>query len=99
MKKATTTLGILLLAGTQAFAQTVATAANITTTTPVVVSNYSPYQDPIFYGLILVATMLLIYILQLQGVLKALANKAKRDRQKQSRHWPTTILIILIYTF
>jgi cytochrome c oxidase cbb3-type subunit 3 len=97
MKKATTSLGILLLAGTQAFAQTVTTAANINTTTPVVVSNYSPYQDPIFYGLILVATMLLIYILQLQGVLKALANKAKRDRQKQSRQWPTTILIILIY--
>ena len=97
MKKATTTLGILLLAGTQAFAQTVTTVPNVNTAAPVVVSNYSPYQDPIFYGLIFVAAMLLIYILQLQGVLKAVAKKAKLDKQKQSRQWPTTILIILIY--
>ena len=60
------------------------------------ISTYSPYQDPIFYGLILVAVMLLIYILQLQGVLKAVANKAKQDKKKQSRNWPTAIIIILI---
>jgi hypothetical protein len=60
------------------------------------VSTYSPYQDPIFYGLILVAAMLLIYIFQLQGVLKAVANKAKQDKKKQSQNWPTAILIILI---
>jgi cytochrome c oxidase cbb3-type subunit 3 len=41
--------------------------------------------------------MLLIYIWQLQGVLRAVANKAKQDKKKDSRQWPTTILIILIY--
>ena len=60
-------------------------------------STYSPYQDPIFYGLILVAAMLLVYIFQLQGVLTAVAKKAKQDKQKQSRNWPTAIIILLIY--
>lgn len=96
MKKATTILGILLLVGTQAFAQADTTAVNAKAMAALAEGNYSPYQDPIFYGLVLVAAMLLVYIFQLQGVMKAVAQKAKADKKKQSRNWPTAILIILI---
>jgi cytochrome c oxidase cbb3-type subunit 3 len=96
MKKATTILGVLLLVGTQAFAQTEAIASNSEALTTSPVSTYSPYQDPIFYGLVLVAAMLLVYIFQLQGVMIAVANKAKQDKKKKSNNWPTAILIILI---
>jgi hypothetical protein len=40
--------------------------------------------------------LFLVYIFQLQGVMKAVANKAKQDKKKQTRNWPTAILIILI---
>jgi len=90
-------MGLFMLVGTQAIAQADTTIVNAQTTASLAVANYSPYQDPIFYGLVLVATMLLIYIIQLQGVLIAVAQKTKSDKQKHSRNWPTTLVIILIY--
>jgi len=90
-------MGLFMLIETQAFAQADTTIVNAQTTASLAEGIYSPYQDPIFYGLVLVAAMLLIYIIQLQGVLIAVAQKAKSDKQKQSRNWPTTIVIILIY--
>lgn len=96
MKKANIILGLFMLVGTQAFAQADTTAVNAQDMAAFVEGNYSPYQDPIFYGLILVAAMLLVYIFQLQGVLKAVAQKAKQDKKKKAGNWPTAILIILI---
>ena len=89
-------MGLFMLVGTQAFAQADTTAVNAQAMAALAEGNYSPYQDPIFYGLTLVAAMLLVYIFQLQGVLTAVAKKAKQDKQKQSRNWPTAIIIILI---
>lgn len=90
-------MGLFMLVGTQTFAQADTTTVNAQAMAALVEGNYSPYQDPIFYGLILVAAMLLVYIFQLQGVLTAVAKKAKQDKQKQSRNWPTAIIILLIY--
>ena len=75
MKKAPTTLGILLLAGTQAFAQTVTTVPNVNTAAPVVVSNYSPYQDPIFYGLIFVAALPISFLRNIRASCSSTKNR------------------------
>ena len=50
-------------------------------------NKYSVYQDPVFYGLILIALVLLLYIFQLQSVLVGIAQKTKKEKKKNS-NWP-----------
>jgi cytochrome c oxidase cbb3-type subunit III len=53
---------------------------------------YSPYQDPVFYGLLLVVIVLLIFILQLQRVFAGVANGYAKN--KSNSIFPMIISLI-----
>lgn len=58
------------------------------------VAPYSPYQDPVFYGLVLVVVVLLIFILQLQRVFAGVANSYAKN--KSNGTFPMIISLIAL---
>lgn len=56
---------------------------------------YSPYSDPIFYGLLAVVVVLLIFILQLQRVFASVAREYSRGTIRNGGQSARIILLIL----
>ncbi len=61
---------------------------------PAEAAPYSPYQDPVFYGLLLVVIVLLIFILQLQRVFAGVANGFAKN--KSNSIFPMIICLITL---
>ena len=69
-----------------------AQAAPAAAAVPAEAAPYSPYQDPVFYGLLLVVVVLLIFILQLQRVFAGVANGFAKN--KSNSIFPMIICLI-----
>ena len=69
-----------------------AQAAPAAAAAPAEAAPYSPYQDPVFYGLLLVVIVLLIFILQLQRVFAGVANGFAKN--KSNSIFPMIICLI-----
>jgi cytochrome c oxidase cbb3-type subunit 3 len=88
MKKVLLAFASIMLTNVMAFAQTAAT-----TTVPPAAAKPSVYQSPVFYALALVAILLLIFIIQLGGVVSAVAkNYTKGDKSM----WDKMKMIIVL---
>jgi cytochrome c oxidase cbb3-type subunit III len=59
----------------------------------------SPYQDPVFYLLAVVAVILLAFIFQLQKVLIAVAQKGERKDSGGSKIVPSVLFILALAAF
>jgi|GEM_PF-173799 len=95
-------IAILLLSlGTPAvslWAQADATAAPAAADAAAVVENYSPYTDPTFYGLLVIATILLVYIFQLQHVLVAIAQREHLEKKNSKKNnIPLAAILTLLF--
>jgi cytochrome c oxidase cbb3-type subunit 3 len=71
-----------------------AQAAPAAAAAPAEAAQYSPYQDPVFYGLLLVVIVLLIFILQLQRVFAGVANGFAKN--KSNSIFPMIICLITL---
>ncbi len=71
-----------------------AQAAPAAAAAPAEAAPYSPYQDPVFYGLLLVVIVLLIFILQLQRVFAGVANGFAKN--KSNSIFPMIICLITL---
>jgi cytochrome c oxidase cbb3-type subunit 3 len=87
-------LPICLSLITMGAAAQAAPAANAPATVAAEAAPYSPYQDPVFYGLFLVVVVLLIFILQLQRVFAGVAKGYAKN--KSNSIFPIIICLITL---
>lgn len=87
-------LPICLSLITMGAAAQAAPAADAAATVAEEVAPYSPYQDPVFYGLLLVVVVLLIFILQLQRVFAGVAKSYAKN--KSNGTFPMIISLIAL---
>jgi cytochrome c oxidase cbb3-type subunit 3 len=87
-------LPICLSLITMGAAAQAAPAADAAATVAEEAAPYSPYQDPVFYGLLLVVVVLLIFILQLQRVFAGVAKSYAKN--KSNSIFPMIISLITL---
>ena len=98
MKKIAILLLSLGMPAVSLWAQADAAAAPAANDAAAVVENYSPYTDPTFYGLLVIALILLVYIFQLQHVLVAIAQREHLEKKNAKKNnIPLAAILTLLF--